>query len=162
MKTLVPSFAPPATWRNNSLDSTGRDFWKMIRQKILERDNWCCQYCGFDCDKWQIVHHINGNPNNNKFWNLMTVCQMCNLVEHAGFGCVVAGVVDLYKKSKFSQVDVINKTRLLRAKGKPDTEIIAFLGLEQKVDFMQDKDYLHDLIGFTSSRKPCSYPKYLH
>ncbi|MDD5162834.1 MAG: HNH endonuclease [Candidatus ainarchaeum sp.] len=153
MKQLFPSYANPNTWRTIAADYTGKDEWKQIRLKILERDNYSCQYCGFKCDKWQIVHHIDGNPNNNQQSNLMVVCQMCNLIEHAGMGCVLQGIVDLYKKAKYGQNEIVAKTRELRAAGKIDAEIIRELGLEEKVEFKQDWNYLRPLFGFVTSRK---------
>ena len=123
MKKLFPSFANPETWRGNIHERTTKTEWGSLRQKILERDDFTCQYCGFKAEKWQIVHHIDGNPNNNNEQNLMVVCQMCNLVEHAGMGCIIQGIVDLYKKSKYGQNEIVAKTRELRSKGKSDWEI---------------------------------------
>lgn len=153
MKQLFPSYANPNTWRTITADKTSKEDWKQIRLKILEHDNYSCQYCGFKSDKWQIVHHIDGNPNNNREPNLMVVCQMCNLIEHAGMGCVLQGIVDLYKKSKYTQNEIVAKTRQLRAVGKPDAEIIRELGLEEKMEFKQDWVYLKPLFGFVTSRK---------
>ncbi len=153
MKQLFPSYANPNTWRTISADKTSKEDWKQIRQKILERDDYACQYCGFKSDKWQIVHHIDGNPNNNRHSNLMIVCQMCNLIEHAGMGCVLQGIVDLYKKAKYGQNEIVAKTRGLRAAGKIDEEIIRDLGLEEKMEFQQDWAYLKPLFGFVTSRK---------
>jgi len=157
MKKLFPSFADPNTWRTVTPDWTSRKNWKQIRLKILGRDDYTCQYCGFKCDKWQIVHHIDGNPNNNSKKNLMVVCQMCNLIEHAGMGCVIQGIVDLYKKAKYSQNEIVSKTRKMRAKGKNDAEIIKELGLEEKAEFKQDWNYLRPLFGFASSRTASGY-----
>lgn len=78
---------------------------------------------------------------------------MCNLIEHAGMGCIIQGIVDLYKKSKYSQNKIITKTRELRAKGKSDVEIIRELGLKKKVEFKQNWNYLKPLFGFVTSRK---------
>lgn len=78
---------------------------------------------------------------------------MCNLIEHAGMGCVLQGIVDLYKKAKYGQNEIVAKTRQLRAAGKPDAEIIRELGLEEKMEFKQDWAYLKPLFGFVTSRK---------
>ena len=96
---------------------------------------------------------IDGNPNNNNHLNLMVVCQMCNLIEHAGMGCILQGIVDLYKKAKYGQNEIVAKTRQLRAIGKTDAEIILELGLVEKVEFKQDWAYLKPLFGFLTSRK---------
>ncbi|MBL7169503.1 MAG: HNH endonuclease [Candidatus Aenigmarchaeota archaeon] len=97
LKKLYPSFANSKTWRTNIKDKTTKEEWIRIRRNILERDNYTCQYCGFKADKWQIVHHIDGNPNNNCDDNLKVICPMCNLIHHSGQGCVVQGIVDLYE-----------------------------------------------------------------
>ncbi len=98
MKGLYPSFAPPEKWR--PCRKAGRlrgDDWKTLRQTILVRDDFTCAYCGYRADKYQVVDHIDGDPENNGESNLQVVCQMCNLVKHAGQGCVIVGIVDLYK-----------------------------------------------------------------
>jgi len=153
LKKLYPSFANPETWRDNIEENISKEEWKKLRLKILKRDNYKCQYCGFRVEKWQIVHHIDGNPNNNDESNLETICPMCNLIHHAGQGCVVQGIVDLYEKSKYSQNEIIQITRKLRAEGKNDEKIIKLLGLENKMPFKMDKRYLKKLFGFVTSRK---------
>lgn len=77
MKKLTLSFADPKSWRTNIKEKITKDEWKILRLKILKRDAYTCQYCGFKAEKWQIVHHIDGNPNNNEEDNLETICPMC-------------------------------------------------------------------------------------
>jgi hypothetical protein len=153
IKKLCLSFANPETWRTVVGEVLSKEDWRTLRLKILERDDYTCQYCGFRAEKWQIVHHIDGNPNNNNEKNLETICPMCNLIHHAGQGCEVQEVVDLYKKSKFNQNEIIQITRKMRAEGKSDEEIIDFLGLEDEIPFIMDKSYLKVLFGFLTSRK---------
>src|SRR3989344_4323480 len=134
MKILFPSFAPPERWRNSAQSKKLEgDEWKALRQRILARDNFTCAYCGYRPDKYQIVDHIDGDPENNSDSNFQVVCQMCNLIKHAGQGCVIQGVVDLYQGAQYSQSDIIRITREMRDQGSSDAEIIAFLGLETKV-----------------------------
>src|SRR3989339_1333101 len=153
MKALFPSFAPPGKWRNSgqSKKLEGGD-WKALRQRILARDNFTCAYCGYRSDKYQIVEHIAGDPENNSDVNFQIVCQMCNLVKHSGQGCVIQGVVDLYQEAKFSQSDIIRITREMHDRGSTDTKIIAFLGLKNKVPFKMDREHLRKLFGFVTSR----------
>jgi len=153
MKKLYPSFANPENWRDGSEEEISKKEWRTLRLKILQRDNYTCQYCGFKAEKWQIVHHIDGNPKNNEESNLETICQMCNLIHHSGQGCFVQKIVDLYKKSGFSQIEIIQITRKMRAEGKKDEEIVKHLGLKEKVSFKMNRDYLKNLFGFVSSRK---------
>lgn len=153
MRKLFPSFAPPDTWRSNEyVKKLDMKEWQKLRIQILQRDNYACQYCGHYSKKFQIVHHIDGNPENNSDKNLVVICQMCNLVEHAGQGCVVQGVVDLYKESKFPQNEIIQITREMRDQGKTDKEIIEFLGLKVKAPFKMDREYLSNLYGFVTER----------
>ena len=154
MRLLFPSFALPEKWRNSRQSKwlEGEE-WKALRQKILARDNFTCAYCGYRSDKYQIVDHIDGDPENNSDSNFQIVCQMCNLVKHSGQGCVVQGVVDLYREAKYSQSDIIRITREMRDRGSTDAEIIDFLGLKNKVSFKMDREYLKKLLGFVTSRK---------
>lgn len=166
MKKLYPSFAPPEMWRDSSQSKTLRgSVWKELRQIILKRDKNTCAYCGYRADKYQIVDHIDGNPENNDHTNLQAICQMCNLIKHAGQGCAIKEIVDLYRDSKYSQNDIIRITREIRDKGANDAEIITFLGLKNKVQFLMNRVYLKNLYGFITSRQSRSgadmYDKWL-
>ena len=153
LKKLYPSFADPMTWRTmRDSKKLPQEEWKKLRMTILQRDNFTCRYCGFKTEKWQIAQHIDGNHENNSPRNLETICQMCNLIHHAGQGCVVQGVVDLYAESKYTQNEVVILTRKMRAAGKTDKEIIRALGLKRRMPFEMDWKYLKPLIGFVTSR----------
>lgn len=154
-KCLFPSFAPPHKWRNPKQSQWlgGRE-WQRIRKNILERDNFTCAYCGYRSGKFQIADHIDGDPENHSERNLQVICQMCNLIKHAGQGCVIRGIVDLYKESAYTQNDIIRSTRRMRDEGKTDQEIIAFLGLKEKAPFKMERPYLRTLYGFVTARKP--------
>lgn len=155
MRRLYPSFADPRKWRaEGERLSVSRPEWRRLRGSVLLLDNFSCRYCGFTAVKYQIVHHIDGDPENDGVGNLETVCPMCNLIHHAGQGCVVQEVVDLYENSAYSQEDVIQITRRMRAEGKADSEIIEKLGLSGRKPFRMDKTYLRQLYGFVTSRKP--------
>ncbi len=154
VKILYPSFADSNRWRTNCPDRTANEMWRRIRQQILKRDDYTCQYCNFRAMHWQIVHHIDGNPNNNDKGNLETICPMCNLIMHAGQGCIIQEVVYLYRESRFNQGRINQITREMRGKGSGDTNIIAFLGLGKTASFRMDRKYLSGLFGFVSSRKP--------
>jgi hypothetical protein len=62
-----------------------KDF-KLLREEILERDNFKCQGCGLTQDEHIIkykrnieVHHIDHNRHNCKPENLITLCKQCNI-----------------------------------------------------------------------------------
>ncbi len=153
-KELYPSFAPPEKWRDGFQKmKLNSEAWKLLRQKILVRDNFICAYCGYRSEKYQIVDHINGDPENNEASNLQVICQMCNLVKHSGQGCVIQGIVDLYGESKYNQNDVVRITREMRDKDASDVEIISFLGLKAKAEFKMDRTYLKGLYSFVTSRQ---------
>ncbi len=155
MKVLYPSFAPPEKWRNSK--QTKRlegEAWLRLRSIILEKGEYTCVYCDYCSPKFQIVDHIDGDPENNADKNLQVVCQMCNLIKHSGQGCEIQGVVDLYRYSSYGQNEVIQITRKMRGKGAGDREIIEFLGLREKVPFKMDRFYLRKLYGFVTSRPP--------
>jgi 5-methylcytosine-specific restriction endonuclease McrA len=51
------------------------------------RDSQVCKLCGFDFKKddktlKKIVHHIDHNPSNNKFKNLVVLCSDCHMKVH--------------------------------------------------------------------------------
>lgn len=48
-----------------------------MRPKILERDDHTCRFCGFQSQKYQEVHHVNGNPEDARMDNLVTACIFC-------------------------------------------------------------------------------------
>ncbi len=154
LRPLFPTFADPRLWRDGTgVGELSSEQWAALREKVLTRDDYTCQYCGHRAHKYQVVHHIDENPRNNSEENLAVICQLCNVIVHSGQGCVVQGVVDLYGKSRFSQVDIIRTIWRMRFReGKDDRELLDHLGLEEKVPFRMDKQYLRRLYGFVTSR----------
>ena len=48
-----------------------------VVEKILQRDTYTCQYCGFQAKEYQEIVNADGNYSNNKFSNLITACCFC-------------------------------------------------------------------------------------
>ncbi len=126
--------------------------WKKKRKKILDRDNYTCQYCGVRRKEYMQINHIDGNPKNHDENSLEVICSSCHKITHSGLWAAVFKVLDVYEKSKFSQTDIIRITGRMREEGKADNEIIEFLGLDGKVPWIQDNKYLATKFGFITSR----------
>lgn len=152
MKKLVLSFE--LTWRTkNDKKFMGTVEWKNIRRRILERDNYICQYCGVQRKDHMQVNHIDGYPKNNSDDNLEVICSSCHKITHSGLWAEVFNVLDVYEESNYNQNDIIRITGKMRDEGKNDDEVIKFLGLKKKVSWKQDREYLATKFGFITSRK---------
>lgn len=74
-----------AGWRRDDWMAADADAeFKLVRQKVLERDEHTCRFCGFRAPKWQEVHHLDDNHHNNDPDNLVTACMFCHMVHHLG------------------------------------------------------------------------------
>jgi intracellular multiplication protein IcmJ len=49
-----------------------------VAKKVLEHDNYTCQYCSFQAREYQEIVNIDGNYTNNKLSNLITACCFCS------------------------------------------------------------------------------------
>ncbi len=49
-----------------------------VATRVFERDNYTCQYCGFQAREFQEVVNLDGNYTNNKLSNLITACCFCS------------------------------------------------------------------------------------
>ena len=57
--------------------------WDAIAQRIKERAGWHCEHCGHPHDPAHgytlTVHHLDMNPANCTYENLVVLCQRCHL-----------------------------------------------------------------------------------
>lgn len=80
--------ARPGSWRvfaGRKTDPAFLDFQK----KVLIRDKYTCQFCGFQAQLFQEVVNIDGNYNLNKLSNMATsccFCAQCFFLESVGLG----------------------------------------------------------------------------
>ncbi|EMT3094523.1 HNH endonuclease [Neisseria gonorrhoeae] len=81
----LAAITEPELWRKNGDYESGASNWQDIRKKILERDEYVCQECGFHCNSYLEVHHIDGDHTNNAESNLETLCTYCHGTQHLGF-----------------------------------------------------------------------------
>jgi hypothetical protein len=57
--------------------------WPQIAQQVKSDANGKCIRCGHRHDpergRTLTVHHLDINPSNNRWWNLLALCQACHL-----------------------------------------------------------------------------------
>jgi intracellular multiplication protein IcmJ len=51
--------------------------FKNFAERVLVRDHYACQYCGFQAKLLQEVINVDGNYRNNRMENLVTACPFC-------------------------------------------------------------------------------------
>jgi len=153
MKKLILSYE--LSWRTaeDKKFMKRKEWLKEIRPRILKRDNYTCQYCGFKKEKGMQINHIDGNPKDHRDENLEVICNLCHMITHSGLWCAIFKSIDVYEESKYGQNKIISITRKMRNDEKSDEEIIEFLGLKKKTEWKQDLEYLSKLFGFITSRK---------
>lgn len=70
------------TWRG-AYEPSDRVF-QDVRSRVLERDRHTCVFCGFHSRKYQHVHHVDDDHDNNALSNLVTICSYCHMNFHIG------------------------------------------------------------------------------
>ncbi|MCP0913187.1 MULTISPECIES: type IVB secretion system protein IcmJDotN [Legionella] len=80
--------ASPGSWRLYSARKADPRF-KTFEQKVLQRDRYTCQFCGFQAKLYQEVINLDGDYTNNHLANLLTACCFCSqcfFIESVGVG----------------------------------------------------------------------------
>lgn len=80
--------ASPDAWRLQSARKADQRF-KQYEQRVLQRDHFTCQFCGFQAKLYQDIVNLDGNYKNNKLNNLTTACcfcAQCFFMESVGVG----------------------------------------------------------------------------
>ncbi len=88
MKYPIELKAQPGTWRIYTARKSDKAFLA-FQKKVLIRDRYTCQFCGFQAKLFQEVVNIDGNYSNNKLSNLATCCcfcAQCFFLESVGMG----------------------------------------------------------------------------
>jgi intracellular multiplication protein IcmJ len=87
--------ASPGSWRLYSARKADERF-KAFELKVLQRDRYTCQYCGFQARLFQDIVNIDGDFTNNKLTNLVTACcfcAQCFFIESVGVGSYGGGTL---------------------------------------------------------------------
>lgn len=78
-----PLHAKPPHWscdkRPQSQERGYGTGWKKARVAALKRFDFTCQRCG---RRAVVVHHMDGDPENNDQSNLMPMCRPCHEAHH--------------------------------------------------------------------------------
>jgi len=80
--------ATPGSWRLYSARKADKRF-KTFEEKVLQRDRYTCQFCGFQAKLYQEIVNLDGDYTNNKVSNLVTACcfcAQCFFIESVGVG----------------------------------------------------------------------------
>jgi intracellular multiplication protein IcmJ len=82
-------------WRIFSLRKSDATFLAFSK-KVLRRDNYTCQFCGFQAREYQEVVNLDQDYMNNKLSNLVTACCFCTqcfFLDSVGVGGFGGGTV---------------------------------------------------------------------
>lgn len=80
--------ATPGSWRLYSARKVDERF-KLYEKKILHRDRFTCQFCGFQARLFQEIINLDNDYSNNKASNMVTsccFCAQCFFIESVGVG----------------------------------------------------------------------------
>jgi 5-methylcytosine-specific restriction endonuclease McrA len=72
--------ATHATQSPSSRNARTAKWVREIRPRILARDNYACADC--EATVHLEVHHLDGDPQNNRAENLLTLCDKCHMERH--------------------------------------------------------------------------------
>jgi intracellular multiplication protein IcmJ len=72
----LPLVAKPGNWRLFAARKADPAFQK-FSERVFQRDNYTCQFCGFQARQYQEVINLDRNFYNNKLSNMVTSCCFC-------------------------------------------------------------------------------------
>ncbi len=105
--------AKSKTWRMaDSNYSTSDQEWSRLRSRVLQLHDFTCQFCGFKAKKWQEVHHLDDNHNNNSIENLVTACSFCHQCHHIG----LAGMTNSARLAWIPELSLVEINHMIRSK----------------------------------------------
>ncbi len=142
---LRPSVKNPRLWFPDRADKTA---WNKLRDKMLTRDDYTCQYCGHRAEKYMQAHHLK-DSSSNSLKNLVTCCGACHAVNHFGLNLAL-GVVEIWQ-SPISQVEIVRSTRAGIKAGKTLAQIKKGLKLKKGMFAPDSLEYANSIIKAKSA-----------
>lgn len=85
----------PGNWALFSKRKADKAF-QPFAQRVYERDNYTCHFCGFQARDYQEIVNLDQNYTNNKLANMVTACCFCTqcfFLESVGKGGYGGGVL---------------------------------------------------------------------
>lgn len=101
--------ASPGAWRLYSARKSDPRF-QLYEKKVLQRDHYTCQFCGFQAQLYQEVINLDGDYYNNKPENLITsccFCAQCFFLESVGVGGYGGGTLVYVPEMTQAELNVL-------------------------------------------------------
>lgn len=101
--------ASPGAWRLYSARKSDVKF-QLYEKKVLQRDQYTCQFCGFQAQLYQDVINLDGDYYNNKSDNLVTACcfcAQCFFLESVGVGGYGGGALVYVPEMTQAELNVL-------------------------------------------------------
>ena len=101
--------ASPGAWRLYSARKSDPRF-QLYEKKVLQRDQYTCQFCGFQAQIHQDVVNLDGDYYNNKMENLITACcfcAQCFFLESVGVGGYGGGTLVYVPELSQAELNVL-------------------------------------------------------
>ena len=116
-----------------------------VAKKVYERDNYACQFCGFQAKEFQEVINLDGNYLNNKISNMVTACCFCSqclFLETVGLDDMGGG--QLIYAPEISQADLNSFCHVLfcamgNGTGYQDTAQAIYRGFKFRSQIVENK-----------------------
>ncbi|OGT50638.1 MAG: type IV secretion protein IcmJ [Gammaproteobacteria bacterium RIFCSPHIGHO2_12_FULL_41_15] len=131
-------------WRMYSARKIDPKF-EAYQRKVLQRDRYRCQYCGFQAMQYQDVINQDGDFSNNKMTNLVTACcfcAQCFFVESVGVGGYGGGTLIYLPEMSQQQLNSLCHVlfcAITNNTGYKSTAQAVYRVMKQRSKFIEDK-----------------------
>ncbi len=136
--------ATPGAWRLYSARQSDPRF-KLYEKRVFQRDQYRCQFCGFQAKSYQDVVNLDGNFNNNQLSNLVTACCFCSqcfFIESVGVGGYGGGTLIYLPELKQTELNSLCHVlfcAITNDTGYKSTAQTIYLGFKVRSQQVEDK-----------------------